>query len=57
MENLTINQIRDAIDHMERNYQLAMEAGDTGLASAFNDKLEALGCELESRIQTEGECK
>jgi hypothetical protein len=50
MKNLTIEQLRVALDHMKRNVELAMEAGDTSLAGAFYDKIDALCIALHQKI-------
>lgn len=50
---MTIDQIRTALDHMESNYGLAMDAEDQGLAHAFYDKIVWLRNELIRAIRTE----
>lgn len=50
MKNLTVEQLSVALDHMKRNVELAIEAGDTSLASAFYDKIDALCIELHRKI-------
>jgi hypothetical protein len=50
---MTIDQIRAALDHMESNYGLAMDAGDHGLADAFHAKIDWLWGELIRMIQAE----
>ena len=50
MEKLTIQQLQTAITHMKHNVELAMEAGDTSLAGAFYDKIDALCIELHWKI-------
>ncbi len=46
----TLEQLRTGLTHMEENYALAMDAGDSRLASAFNDKITWLNAELDRRI-------
>jgi phage shock protein A len=48
---MTIDQLRDGITAMERNYELAMRANDQSLAQAFLDKRDSLWCDLRSAIQ------
>ena len=48
--DLTINQIRSALDSMELNYNLAMDANDYGLAGAFKSKIDLLMAELVLRL-------
>jgi hypothetical protein len=50
---MTIDQVRTALDHMETNYGLAMDAGDYGLANAFHSKIDWLWSELTRLIQAE----
>jgi hypothetical protein len=50
---MTIEQIRTALDHMEHNYTLAMDAGEYGLANAFHSKIDWLWAELTRMIQLE----
>ena len=50
MEKLTIQQLQTAITHMKHNVELAMEAGDTSLAGAFYDKIDALCIALHQKI-------
>ena len=50
MTNMTIQQLQTAITHMKHNVELAMEAGDTSLARAFYDKIDALCIELHRKI-------
>lgn len=50
---MTVDQIRTALSHMERNYALAMDAQDYSLAMAFSDKIEWLWGELVREIQAE----
>jgi hypothetical protein len=51
--NMTVDQIRTALDHMETNYGLAMDAQDYGLANAFHAKIDWLWSELVRLIQAE----
>jgi hypothetical protein len=44
--NLTVDQIRSALDSMERNYSLAMDGEAYGLANAFHAKIDRLRAEL-----------
>jgi hypothetical protein len=46
---MTVDQIRTALDHMETNYGLAIDAGDLGLAAAFYSKIEWLWAELKAQ--------
>lgn len=48
---MTIDQIRGALDHMEANYGLAMDADDYGLANAFLVKIDWLRDELVRAIR------
>jgi hypothetical protein len=50
---MTIEQIRNAINHMETNFNLAMDAQEYGLAGAFRDKIEFLQDELVRVICSE----
>lgn len=50
---MTVDQIRTALDRMERNYSLAMDAEDYGLANAFHAKIDGLWSELVRLIQAE----
>ncbi|CAB5221417.1 hypothetical protein UFOVP245_150 [uncultured Caudovirales phage] len=50
MENLSIQQLQTAITHMKYNVELAIEAGDTSLAGAFYDKIDALCIALHRKI-------
>jgi hypothetical protein len=47
---MTIEQIRQALTHMEENYGLAMDYKEYGLANAFKDKIDWLMAELDRRI-------
>ena len=53
MEKLTLDQVRDAIDWLQRNYDAAMESEAYGLANSIYNKLEALKIELIGRITAE----
>ena len=44
--DLTVDQIRSALDSMERNYSLAMDSESYGLANAFLAKIDRLREEL-----------
>jgi hypothetical protein len=46
----TLEELLIGLNHMEKNYNLAMDAGDSRLASAFNDKITWLNAELDRRI-------
>lgn len=48
---LTTEQIRSALDHMEDNYWTAMEAEAFGLAQALRDKIDGLMVELRKRTK------
>ena len=48
---MTVDQIRGALDHMESNYGLAIDADDMSLASAFYDKIMWLRSELIREIR------
>jgi hypothetical protein len=50
MQDLSIEQLRTALDHMKRNVELAMQAGDTSLAGVFYDKIEAICVEIHRQI-------
>lgn len=50
---MNVDQIRTALDHMEQNYALAMDAQDYSLANAFSDKIDWLWNELVREIQAE----
>lgn len=50
MQNLTIQQLQTAIAHMKHNVELAMAVGDTSLAGAFYDKIDALCIALHRKI-------
>ena len=50
MDKLTLDQVRDAIDWLQRNYDAAISSGEQGLADAIYDKLEGLKIELIGRI-------
>ena len=56
MEKLTLEQVRDAINWMQRNYDAAMESEAYGLANKLYDKLEGLKIELIGRITAEDPC-
>ena len=45
---MTVDQIRTALDHMEENYGLAMDYKEYGLARAFKDKIDWLMAELNN---------
>lgn len=49
--DLTIEQIRAALDHMEANYGFAMDCQAYGLAAALKDKIDGLMEALTSRIR------
>jgi len=49
---MTVDQIRTALDYMEQNYSLAMDHEDLGLARAFLDKIRFLQAELVRAITT-----
>lgn len=51
MSNLTIDQIRSALDLMERNYSIAMDSESYGLANAFLAKIDRLREELVNAIR------
>ena len=51
--DLTIDQIRGALYHMELNYSMAMDSQSYGLASAFRSKIELLQEALVARITAE----
>jgi hypothetical protein len=53
MEKLTLDQVRDAIHYMQRNYDAAMASKAYGLADKIHDKLDALKIELVGRITAE----
>ena len=53
MEKLTLEQVRDAIVWMQRNYDAAIAYEAYGLADKLYDKLEALKIELIGRITAE----
>lgn len=53
MEKLTLEQVRDAINWMQRNYDAAMASEEYGLANKLYDKLDALKIELVGRITAE----
>jgi len=53
MEKLTLDQVRDAINWMQRNYDAAMASKAYGLADKLHDKLDALKIELVGRITAE----
>jgi hypothetical protein len=44
--DLTVEQIRSALDSMERNYSMAMDYESYGLANAFLAKIDRLREEL-----------
>lgn len=48
---MNIEQIRTAMDYMEQNYSLAMDAGDESLAMAFNDKIQTLSDMLVRKLE------
>lgn len=50
MKNLTVEQLQVALDHMKRNVELAIKHGDTSLAGAFYDKIDALCVELHRKL-------
>jgi hypothetical protein len=50
---MTIVQLRTALEYMERNYELALDAGDQSLADAFNDKIQILLNQLIALVQDE----
>ena len=50
---MTVDQIRTALDHMETNYGLAMDAQDYGLANAFHAKIDWLWSELIRLVKAE----
>jgi len=56
MEKLTLDQVRDAIHYMQRNYDAAMASKAYGLADKLHDKLDALKIELVGRITAEDPC-
>jgi hypothetical protein len=49
MQDLTIDQLRMALDFMERNYETAMKAEAYGLAGFLKEKIDSLTLELQSR--------
>ena len=49
----TLEEILIGLNHMEQNYNLAMDAGDSRLASAFNDKITWLNDELHRRMTSD----
>jgi two-component SAPR family response regulator len=49
--NMTVDQIRTALDHMEANYSLAMDNSEYGLANAFLSKIDWLREELVRAIK------
>jgi len=53
MEKLTLEQVREAINWMQRNYDAAMASKAYGLADKLHDKLDALKIELVGRITAE----
>ena len=53
MKDLTIDQIRTAMDEIELSYTIAMDNGAEGLASAIRDKLQLLWAELIEKIRAE----
>ena len=48
--NLTLDQIRNALNVMEDNYGMAMDAEAYGLAKAFRSKIDLLMAELVLRL-------
>jgi hypothetical protein len=56
MEKLTLEQVRDAINWMQRNYDAAIAYEAYGLADKLHDKLDALKIELIGRITAEDPC-
>ena len=51
--DLTIDQIRNSLTHMENSYGVAMDSGAYGLAGAIKDKIDGLWEELVGRIRAE----
>ena len=51
--DLTIDELRHALDHMELNYGLAMDGQAYGLAEALKDKIDGLMGELIAKLQAE----
>ena len=51
--DLSIDQIRDALNMLEDNYSMAMDSEAFGLAGAFKSKIDGLMSELTSRITAE----
>lgn len=48
---MTINEIRQALEHMENNFGFAIDAEDYSLAAAFKAKIDYLWDELIRKIQ------
>jgi hypothetical protein len=53
---MTVDQIRTALDQMEANYSLAIDADELTLARAFYDKIMFLRSELVRTICAEDPC-
>jgi len=51
--DLTVDQLRKALDHMELNYGVAMDAESYGLADAFLAKIDGLTEALSARLQAD----
>ena len=51
--DLSIDQIRNALNMLEDNYSLAMDSEAFGLAGAFKSKIDSLMAELTKRITAE----
>lgn len=53
MNDMTVEQIRTALTHMEHNYDLAISAHEYGLANAFHAKIDWLWSELIRLVKAE----
>ena len=53
MNDMTVDQIRTALTHMEHNYDLAISAHEYGLANAFHAKIDWLWSELIRLVKAE----
>ena len=53
MEKLTLDQVRDGLDWLQRNYETALDSGSYDLANMISAKIDSYQIELIGRITAE----
>jgi hypothetical protein len=53
MEKFTLDQVRDGLDWLQRNYESLMEHGEYDMANMISKKIDEYQIELIGRITSE----